>query len=317
MLDLTRLATVQLVPLTPFSADGKHLVPEAFDRQVRETYAAGIRVFIPAAGTGEFHSLTATEVIECTRITRRAAGGEATVLTPVGLSLDHALTIGRAAEKAGADALLVMPPVHPYLSDAGFADYLRALAVEAPLPLLAYKKGPVPSDKLLGELGASGELAGVKYSVNDLDAFLRFADHHGAKLGLYCGTAERFAPFFMLAGAKGYTTGAGNLCPRLTLAMFRALSCDDTVEAMRLLRLIRPIEDYRARDGDSFNISLLKYGMTLVGHDFGPPRPPNRRLSVAEQSEIRNLLEPILKAERQLALRSPAATTGTPARVHS
>ena len=61
MFDLARLATVQLVPLTPFSADGKRLLPEALDRQVRESYVAGIRVFIPAAGTGEFHSLSAAD----------------------------------------------------------------------------------------------------------------------------------------------------------------------------------------------------------------------------------------------------------------
>jgi 4-hydroxy-tetrahydrodipicolinate synthase len=308
--DLARLATVQLVPLTPFSPDGKRVLSEALDRQVREAFAAGIRVFIPAAGTGEFHSLTAAEVIECTRITRRAAGGEATVVTPVGLSLEYALVVGRAAEKAGADALLVMPPVHPYLSDAGFGDYLRALASEVPLPLLAYKKGPVPSDQLLGEMGEEGVLVGVKYSVNDLDAFARFADRYGGKLGLYCGTAERFAPFFMLAGAKGYTTGAGNLCPRLTLAMFRALSSGDTAEAFRLLRLIRPIEDYRAHDGDSYNISMLKFGMTLLGRDVGPPRPPIRRLTSDEQNEIRKLLEPILKEEQERArfmLRETAA----------
>ena len=79
---------------------------------------------------------------------------------------------------------------------------------------------------------------------------------------------------------------------------------------MRLLRLIRPIEDYRARDGDSYNISLLKYGMTLMGRDFGPPRPPNRRLSGAEQNEIRNLLEPILEAERLHAVFTPRETAG-------
>jgi 4-hydroxy-tetrahydrodipicolinate synthase len=306
---LPRLATVQLVPLTPFSADGKRVLYDVLERHVDEMFAAGIRAFIPAAGTGEFHSLSATEVVECTRATRRAAG-EAIVVTPVGLSLDHALTIARAAQSAGADALLVMPPVHPYLSDAGFGDYLAALAAEVPLPLLAYKKGPVPSDPLLGKLADAGALAGVKYSVNDLDAFTRFADAHGTKFGLYCGTAERFAPFFMLAGAKGYTTGAGNLCPRLTLAMFRALSSGDTPEAMRLLRSIRPIEDFRARDGDSYDISLLKYGMTLVDRDFGPPRPPNRRLTSQEQDEIRTLLEGVLHAEKRRAgfmLRETAA----------
>lgn len=299
--DMNRLASVQLVPVTPFSPDGKYLVPELLDALVRETFSAGIRVFLPAAGTGEFHSLSAAEVIECVRVTRLAVGSVGAVLAPVGNSLDHALAIGQGAIDAGADLLLIMPPVHPFVSDDGFRDYVHALSAALPLPLLAYKKGPVPSDKLLGELGRSGKLAGIKYAVNDLDAFARFADAHGKHLHLYCGTAERYAPYFMLAGAKGYTTGAGNLCPRLTLAMFRALSAGNYAEAMRLLRILRPIEDYRAAEGDSFNISLLKYGVTLLGHDFGPPRPPNRRLTADQQRDIRRLLEPILRAEAEIA----------------
>jgi len=299
-LDLARLATVQLVPITPFSADGKRLLPEPFAELIRRTYAAGIRVFIPAAGTGEFHSLREGEVIECTRIAREAAGPDATIIAPVGFGLNYSILVGSGAVEAGADALLVMPPVHPYLSDTGFQEYIRALAEALPLPLLAYKKGPVPSDQALGELGKSGHLVGIKYAVNDLDAFTRFADAQGGHLGLYCGTAERFAPFYMLSGAKGFTSGAANLCPRLSLAMFDALAAGNYPEAMRLLRILRPIEDYRALEGDSFNISMLKFGATLLGLDFGPARPPQRRLTADDQATIRRLLEPILQAEAKL-----------------
>src|SRR5438876_656520 len=139
-LDLNRLATVQLVPLTPFSRDGQAVLPDVLGSYARSLYEAGIRVLLPGAGTGEFHSLAA----EC-----------------------------------------------------------------------------------------------------------------GDRLGLYCGTAERFAPFFHLAGARGYTSGAGNLCPRLTLALHAALRAGRFDEAFRLLALIRPIEDYRARDGESYSISML------------------------------------------------------------
>ena len=39
------------------------------------------------------------------------------------------------------------------------------------------------------------------------------------------------------------------------------------------------------------------------GHagDFGPPRPPQRQLSTAEEAEIRTILEPILTVERGLS----------------
>lgn len=300
-LDRRRLATVQVVPPTPFSADGKRVVVEKLAALVAELHAAGVSVFLPAAGTGEFHSLTVDEVVACVRTVRETVGNRAIVLAPLGLSLGHALAIGKRAFEAGADGLLVMPPIHSYLSDSGFRDYFQALADELPLPLLAYKKGSVPTDRLLGELGAEGRLVGVKYAVNDLDAFARFAAAHHERLGLYCGTAERWAPFFMLGGAEGFTSGAANVCPRLSLAMHRALADGNFAEAMRLLAILRPIEDFRARDGDSYNITLLKYALEVRGHDFGPPRPPMRRLTANEQAEIRKLLEPILAAEESMA----------------
>jgi 4-hydroxy-tetrahydrodipicolinate synthase len=287
--------------LTPFSADGQHVLADRLTAFVKQSFQAGIRVFLPAAGTGEFHSLTAEEILACVSATRSVVGGEGIVVAPIGLSLPFALQVGRGALEAGADALLVMPPIHSYLSDSGLRDYVLALADALPRPLLAYKKGPFPSDDLLLELAHGGQLAGIKYAVNEVDAVSRFAAKLDKRVGLYCGTAERFAPFFALAGARGYTSGAGNICPRLTLAMHRALTVGEHKEAQRILAVIRPIEDYRARAADSYNISMLKYSLQVAGHDFGPVRPPLRRLTPPEQAEIRAIVEPIVAAEAELA----------------
>jgi 4-hydroxy-tetrahydrodipicolinate synthase len=299
--DLARLDTVQIVPLTPFSSDGARVLLDVLGSFARWLYDAGIRVFLPGAGTGEFHSLSAEEVASCVSAVRSALPSDAVVIAPIGMSVAHSLSIGKKVTEAGADALLVMPPVHPYVSDAGMREYFRNVMAALPLPFLAYKKGPSPSDELLGELSRTGRLVGVKYAVNEVDAVTRFIESHRGSLGVYCGTAERYAPFFYLAGATGYTSGAGNICPRLTLAMHRALASGDYLQAMNYLRVIRPIEDYRARDGDSYNISMLKTAMALCGRDFGPPRPPQRRLTPVEESEVRTLLQPILAAEAELA----------------
>ncbi len=298
-LDLSRLDTVQLVPPTPFSEDGHEIRHEDLAKLARDVTAAGISVLLPAAGTGEFHSLSMDEVIGCVR-TVRAAASHAVVIAPIGLGIGHAVAIARRAAEAGADGLLVMPSVHPYLSDAGFFDYFESVAAATPLPLLAYKKGPVPSDGLLTELGRAGRLIGVKYAVNDLDAFTCFADANRGRLGLYCGTAERFAPFFALAGATGYTSGLGNIVPKLTLAMHAALAQGKYAEAMRLLGIVRPIEDFRALAGDSFNISAIKAAANLCGRKFGSVRPPQRKLSAAEVEQLRQLLQPMLAAEGEL-----------------
>ena len=295
--DLTRLDTVQLVPPTPFSDDGRQVEFDQLSRFTEAMVSAGVSVLLPAAGTGEFHSLSADEIIGCVQAVRQAAP-QAVVIAPIGFGVGHAVAIGQRAAEVGADALLLMPPIHPYLSDAGFRDYIQAIASAVSLPLLAYKKGPVPSDQLLTEIGQGGRLIGIKYAVNEIDTFTRFAETNRGKLGLYCGTAERFAPFFMLAGATGYTSGLGNIVPRLTLAMHAALRSGNYSEAMRLLNVVRPIEDFRALAGDSFNISAIKAGLQIAGWNFGPVRPPQRRLNADETAQLRKLLEPILAAEK-------------------
>ena len=297
----TSLSTVQLVPLTPLSPDGRRVEYERLTMFARDLYEAGIRVFLPAAGTGEFHSLSAREVVQCVEATKAGVGPDAIVIAPVGFGLAHALEIGRGALDNEADGLLVMPPVHPYLCDEGVRDYLLTLAKELPLPLLAYKKGPVPSDALLLELCRGGKLAGVKYGENNLDAAAKLIKAVGDSAVVSCGIAERYAAYFHLAGAVGYTSGAGNLCPRLTLAMHGALVVGDFAEATRLLNILRPIEEYRARAGDSYNISMLKAAMKATGRDFGPARLPQRPISVSEQREIEALVEPILAQEQKLA----------------
>lgn len=299
-LDRSRLDTVQLVPPTPFTPGGDKLVPDVLSALVRDLSAAGIRVFLPAAGTGEFHSLSVDEVVSCVRATREAVSGEAVVIAPIGFGVAHAIAIGQRSLDAGGDALLLMPPIHPYLCDAGFRDYFLAISDQLAVPLLTYKRGTVPSDRLLVELAEAGRLIGVKYAVNDLDAFAHFALAIRGQIGLYCGTAERWAPYFMLAGATGYTSGVGSVAPRVTLALHRALTAGDYQHAKRPLQLMRPLEDYRARDGDSYNIAAIKYAVSSLGRDFGPCRPPQRRLTVDEQSGIRKLIEPLLNAEREL-----------------
>lgn len=297
--ELARLSTVQLVPPTPFTADGKVVLTDVLAAFARTMYDAGIRVFLPGAGTGEFHSLSAEEVVATVAAVRQAVGPDAIVMAPIGLGLSHAIAIGEGAIAAGADALLVMPPIHPYLCDSGVRDYFQTLMDALPLPFLAYKKGPTPSDELLSELGKGGRLVGVKYAVNEIDAVTRFIDGNRGNLGVYCGTAERFAPFFHLAGATGYTSGAGNIAPRLTLAIHAALMSGDYPKAMALMKVLRPIEDFRAKAGDSYNISMLKVALNHLGHNFGPPRAPQRRLNAAEEAEVIELIKPILQADQE------------------
>ena len=163
MADFNReqLHTVQLVPLTAFDADGKlNLQPmRALNQRL---YEAGVRCFIPCAGSAEFHSLSSDEIVASVEMTRDAVGPEATIMVPVGHRLEEAIELGRRAREAGADAVLVMPLGFPYISNVGARDYYVSLMDNLNCPTLVYKKAEIPSDKLLLELADHPHLVGVK-----------------------------------------------------------------------------------------------------------------------------------------------------------
>jgi 4-hydroxy-tetrahydrodipicolinate synthase len=297
--DRSKLRTVHLVPLTAFDAAGKL----ALDVQARHTakmYAAGMRVYLPAAGTSEYHSLSADEIVALVKVTREASGPDAQIFAPVGLQVQNAIDVGQRSLENGATGIMFMPFAHPYLCNAGARDYYRQVIDRLHCPTLVYKKSPIPSDQLLLELAGDPNVVGIKYAENNLHDFRKVVLEDRGRIEWLCGSAERFAPYYMLAGATGYTTGAGNVCPHLTLAMHAAFAAGEFSEGMRWQKLVLPIEDFRAREGDSYNISMLKYAMRRVGVDFGTPRAPQRQLSSQERGAIDDLLAPILAAEREL-----------------
>lgn len=298
--DPASIRSVHLVPLTAYRPDGS-LNVELQSQHIQRMYTAGVRVFMPAAGTSEFHSLSADEIVEIVRITREASGPDAQIFAPCGYQVQFATDVAVRSMEAGATGVMFMPFAHPYLSDAGAKDYYEEVLQAVQAPALIYKKGPLPSDELLLELADHPHVVGIKYAVNEMHQFRTVLQADGGRIEWLCGTAERFAPYYMLAGSNGFTTGAGNICPHLSLAMHAAFSAGEYAEGMRLQQIILPIEDYRARSGDSYNISMLKHGMTLLGQDFGPPRAPQRQLNDVERTEIEQIVRPILEAEEQTA----------------
>ena len=297
--DRSLIRSVHLVPLTAYAANGA-IDPQVQAEHIARMYKAGVRVYMPAAGTSEFHGLSADEIVELVRITRQASGRDAQIFSPVGLQLSHAIEVGMRSLDAGATGIMFMPFAHPYLSNAGARDYYRQVMDAVPCPTLIYKKSPIPGDDLLLELAADARVVGIKYAENNLHDFRKVVLADRGRIEWLCGSAERFAPYYMLAGATGYTTGAGNLCPHITLAMHAAFTAGEFLEGMRLQQMILPIEDFRAREGDSFNISMLKYGMHHFGRDFGPARAPQRQLTAQDRAQIDDLLGPILAAEREM-----------------
>jgi 4-hydroxy-tetrahydrodipicolinate synthase len=269
--------------VTPFAADGS-VDEDAVRSHVSFLVDNGIERLVPVGNTGEFSSLAPDEVVALTRATREASPG-ALVVTGIGGPLPTALELTAEALDAGADAVMVHHPAHTHVGRRGLEEYYRRLSRAAGGQLFLYKRSHRVPDDLVVALARDGAVSGVKYAVNDVAAFER-ARAAAPETPWLCGTAELWAPFFHLLGARGFTSGLVNAAPRLSIALQAALDEGDLARAMELRGLARPFEELRAEDEAAKNVPAVRRAMELAGFAPGPPRPPLAPLEPADEQRV-------------------------------
>src|SRR5262245_17029157 len=121
----TALKGISGVPVTPFdSAD--RIDVTVLRALIGRLAAAGIDNLVAAGNTGEFYALELQEVLAVYYEVAQANEGRSALTAGVGRSLKEAVALARAAEKAGADALMIHQPPDPFASPAGMVEYNHA-----------------------------------------------------------------------------------------------------------------------------------------------------------------------------------------------
>jgi 4-hydroxy-tetrahydrodipicolinate synthase len=285
------LTGVGVTTVTPFAPNDLRLDLAALQENLAFLLSHGIRVLYPCGNTGEFHALTREEWREIVSETAKIAQGRAVVIACIGYAAETAIEMGRYAVERGAEGVMVMPPIHTYRSPQGLGLYYRRIVDTLDVPVVIYKRGEFPSDELLAELVRDDRVTGVKYAVNDPNRFANVvARTRGTRAIWTCGTAERWAPFFALAGAQGFTSGIANFAPGLALDMMAALQTGDYPRAMQVRARVLPFEELRARHDDANNVAAVKAAMDCVGLRAGPPRPPLSPLSGDDRATMLGIL---------------------------
>ncbi|MEU6142083.1 dihydrodipicolinate synthase family protein [Streptomyces sp. NPDC047081] len=282
------LADVVAIPVTPFAEDGS-VDAGAHRTLLRRLLEGGIRTLTPNGNTGEFYALTPEERRLVTELTLDEAGDRAAILVGVGHDIPTAVASARHARELGAGMVMVHQPVHPYVSQAGWVDYHRAIAEAVPeLGVVPYIRNAQLSGARLAQLGeACPNVIGVKYAVPDAAKFAAFARDAGLDRFVWvAGLAEPYAPSYFSAGATGFTSGLVNVAPSVSLNMIEALRSGDYPAAMKVWEQIRRFEELRAANGSANNVTVVKEALASLGLCRRDVRPPSRQLPEGERAEV-------------------------------
>ncbi|WP_248926190.1 dihydrodipicolinate synthase family protein [Paenibacillus hamazuiensis] len=288
-----RLETITAITVTPFDETTKAIDWDGVAANVEFLIVGGAEVIVPCGNTSEFYALTLEEAKEETRRVTELAARRAIVMPGIGYSAETAIELGRNAEKAGADCVMIHQPIHPYMTTSGAISYYRKVIEALDIPSVLYVRDPHISDEVLVEVTKLDKCVGVKYAINDLPRFTQTVRTIPAECGIawICGTAEKWAPFFYNAGARGFTSGLMNVYPELSQAMLRALRTGDWETVWQLWENVVPFENLRAKYNNGNNVVAVKEAMEQLGLRAGVTREPVDPLDEQDKREVTRILK--------------------------
>ena len=280
-------------PVTHFDADlsfdeagyRKHLAWLA-EYPVAGLFAAG--------GTGEGFSLTNEETDAVVRAAVEEVSGAVPVLAPATGSTLNAIAQAQAAEKAGADGLLLMPPYLTEAGQKGLVEHVSRVCEATGLGVVVYSRAnAVLKDYAVAELAdRNPTLVGFKDGVGNVEQMTRTYAKVGDRLTYVGGlpTAETFALPLLQLGVSTYSSALFNFVPQWAIDFYDAVLAQDRDEVYRRLNeFVIPYLDIRDRT-QGYAVSIVKAGLTAVGRPAGPVRPPLSDLAESEVDELRALI---------------------------
>lgn len=285
--------TICAINITPFHPDTLQIHWDALADNVRFLIDHGVNVIVPCGNTGEFYGLTLEEAKAVTKRVVEIVEHRAIVVAGIGYSVATAIELGSYAQEVGADCVLIHQPHHPYITNDGAVSYYKKIIDALDIPSVIYFKDPNLSDDVLFQLATLEKLIAVKYAINDLPRFAQIVRDVPKEHSItwICGTAEKWAPFYWSAGARGFTSGLINVAPEKSFAMLNALKAGDEEASWRVWQEILPFENLRAKHNNGNNVVVVKEAIEQMGLQAGPTREPCAPLNEGDRVALSMILD--------------------------
>ncbi|WP_406853702.1 4-hydroxy-tetrahydrodipicolinate synthase [Alsobacter sp. KACC 23698] len=275
--------------VTPFR-DGK-LDEAAFRAHVDWQIENGTHGLVPVGTTGESPTLSHQEHRQVVEWCIAQARGRVPVIAGAGSNnTQEAIELARHAEKAGADAVLVVTPYYNKPGQEGLYQHYKAVNDAIGIPIIIYNIPPrsvidmsVDTMKRLYELK---NICGVKDATAKIDRvslqrqamgpdFVQLSGEDGTALG------------FMAQGGHGCISVTSNVAPKLCSDFQKACMAGDYAAALTIQDRLMPLHTALFLET---NPSGPKYALSALGRMFDEVRLPMVPVSEPTRAAIRSAL---------------------------
>lgn len=210
-----------------------------YARLVERQIAGGSHGILVNGTTSEPSTLTIEERNKLVEVAVKTAAGRVPVVAASG-SQSHAdsVALSAAAEKAGADALLILTPYFIRPPQRGMAEYFIDLARRTALPVMIYHipgraAVNITVDTVAAIADKAPNLVGIKHAVNDLTFVTELLARMGPEFRVHVGLEDLSLPM-LAVGASGLMNAVGNLAPGKIAALYEKCAAGDLPGARAL-----------------------------------------------------------------------------------
>lgn len=277
--------------VTPFARDGS-FDEKAFREFVEWQIDEGSTGLVPVGTTGESPTLSHEEHKRVVEVTVEVARDRVPVIAGAGSNnTTEAIDLAIHAEKAGADAVLVVTPYYNKPNQRGLKAHFSAIAEAVDIPIFIYN---IPGRSIIDMLPqtmaelhrAYPNIVGVKDATANLGRASEQRQHCGSDFIQLSGE-DITALGFMAHGGRGCISVTANVAPRLCAQFQKACLVGRYDEALQIQDKLVPLHKALFAEPSP---SGAKYALSVLGKIEEHVRSPIVPLEENTRSLVRDAM---------------------------
>ncbi|MBE7184608.1 MAG: dihydrodipicolinate synthase family protein [Methylobacterium mesophilicum] len=261
---------------------------------------AGVDGLIVCGSLGEGPMLRLSEKLELLHTAKSVANGRPVLMTVAAPATWESVEVAKAAAKAGADGLMVVPSLVYHTNRTETLATMCAVVEAADLPAMiysnrvAYKVDVTP--EIMEELAEDSRFVAVKESSDDIRRTTEIINRLGDRYRIFTGV-DNLAFEALAVGAEGWVAGLVTAFPKETVAIYQLMKRGRTDEALKIYRWFRPLLDL---DVSSYLVQNIKLAEVHAIGTNDRVRAPRLPLEGAERARVEKIVSDALAKRPEL-----------------
>lgn len=275
--------------VTPFFSDGSVNYDE-LDKLIEYQIKNSTDAIVICGTTGEASTLSHEEHVDVIKHCVKTVNGRVPVIAGTGSnSTETAIYLSQEAQKAGADAVLLVTPYYNKATQKGLYVHFKDTADSISIPCILYNVPSRTGCNILPETAVKlakdvDNIVAIKEACGNISQIAKLIQLAEGSIDVYSGNDDQIVPIMSLGGL-GVISVLSNVAPKQTHDICQACLDGDFKTASRLQLEALPLIDSLFSE---VNPIPVKKALNLMGFEAGPLRKP---LTEMEEANAKILQE--------------------------